>query len=197
MVRARTNRVVMSQRDVRQTTQPDPSQPATANFRSSFFCTCCRANGRHYACLAESSYASCMDPECVVPSDEWTNSSMNSEGWVPASGPCCEDCLEAAFERRRKAEGGSGGGGGRRGRDLMVGAGTWCVEQGERMQYTVLKGWNALLGWLGNARQRLTARDSRVQVSLGHRKRCVCVWVQVCVCVCVCVCLPVCQSASM
>ncbi|XP_076457270.1 uncharacterized protein LOC143291303 [Babylonia areolata] len=181
MVRARTSRVVMSQRDVRQTTQPSdltttthphhhhhhhqagagppppppPQPPASTSqhhhaARPSLFCTWCRANGRQYACLAESSHAAvCVDAECLVPSQDWARSAMKSEGWVPTSGPCCEDCLEAAFQQqRRKAEVG------RLGRDLVEEVHSWCLTKGGLVRHSAHKGWKALCGWLERAMQR-------------------------------------------
>ena len=151
MVRARTSRIVVSQRDVRQTTQPEPPQQgAVSHLRSTIFCTWCRDNGRHFACLVESPHVACEDSEsdCAVPSHDWTNSVMSGEGWVPTSGPCCEDCLEAAFERRKTSEGGPQGG------DLVEGTRTWCRERGRCVRHSLQRGWNVFRGWLEQARVR-------------------------------------------
>ncbi|KAL8574943.1 hypothetical protein ACOMHN_052108 [Nucella lapillus] len=168
MVRARTNRVVMSQRDIRQTTGPEPTtQPAVAhNIRSTLFCTWCRANGRQYACLGETPHASCVDAEGYIPTQEWTSSAMNSEGWVPTSGPCCEDCLEAAFEQRG---GGSSTEVGKLGRDLVVDVHTWCTVKGGSVRHSAQKGWKFLCGWLERAKQRWRPRNNGdVKVTWGE-----------------------------
>ncbi|KAK7091481.1 uncharacterized protein [Littorina saxatilis] len=146
MVRSRTNRIVISQQDIRQTRQPEPIPPTVSNLSSSIFCTWCREDGRHFACLTE--YSHPPDPEsksCEAPHD-WTK---GSEGWIPASGPCCEDCLEAAFERRRKAETGESH------RELADEANTWCRERGQHVCHSLQRGWNQLRGWMERTKENL------------------------------------------
>ena len=158
MVRARTNRIVMSQRDIRQTTQPEPSQQTVSHVRSTMFCTWCREDGRHFGCLVESSQVICEESDAAVPSSDWTKSAMNSEGWVPASGPCCEDCLEAAFESRKKSEVGQ------RGRALVEETQTWCWEKGQRVRLSLQQGWKALCRLVQLAKDRWTPKDDRCEV---------------------------------
>lgn len=158
MVRARTSRIVVSQRDIRQTTQPQPSQQTVSHLQSTIFCTWCREDGRHFGCLVESSHATCEESDPAVPSNEWTTSAMKSEGWVPASGPCCEDCLEAAFERQKKTEVEQ------RGKAWMEETQTWCQDRGRHVYYSLQQGWSTLRRWLEQASDRWRLKGDRCQV---------------------------------
>ena len=165
MVRNRTNRVVMSQRDVRQTgLNSDSSTSLHASTAAVTCCTWCRMEGRQYACLAESSHVHCEEcREAALVNTDWTGSVKNNESWIPASGPCCEDCLEAAFERRKKSEFG------KKGREVVDSVQNWCCERGVNVRQGVSLSWSRVKVWLEQAKERWRAGKSSSKVRDGNQ----------------------------
>lgn len=171
MVRNRVNRIVISQRDVRQTNHPDqpehddvstsqPGSASTPGFYTTRNCTWCKLEGRHYACLSESTHVHCeVCQQSTQSPPDWTASVTAMEGWAPASGPCCEDCLEVALEGRKKSEVG------KQGRELADNVQSWCCDRSEELRYSLRLGWGHVRRWLERTKEKWRLRNVKEQNS--------------------------------
>lgn len=143
MARAR-NKTVVSQRDVRQI----PSF-VHSEFQPKTYCMWCRNSGTQYVCQRECSVSPILNQDNYNDlTTEWTNFKYRGEGWSPASGPCCDDCLDAAFNRKQSPWA-------HRQEVITSEPQASCREQSKGVKVFVVYSWTLLCNWLSRVRQNL------------------------------------------
>lgn len=88
-------RIVISQPDTLHI--PLISESTEDNPQARTFCVMCRQSGKLFGCLTESSDVYGADNNCLP-----TKTHLTGDSWIPASGQCCDDCLELAFRQKKE-----------------------------------------------------------------------------------------------